>query len=494
MTIARQFVQVGARRVLVRHAGRGPAVVLVHQSPQNSRSMEPWIERLAASHAVFAPDTPGYGHADPLPLAAPTIADYAEALAELLDALGLQRVLLLGMHTGAAIAVQLALERPGRVAALVCDGLSLFDDAERRALLAGYLPPFEPTWDGGHLRWMHARMREQHLYFPWCDGTRAARLRYPLPTAERVHAGVLDMLDAGDGYRVGYRAAFQHQPAAALAGLQVPTLMAYRAGDVLAPHAPRCPALPPPSRVAVLADEAALNAEATALFDATAAQADVVDSAQRVAPSAARTRRLVGAGGIAWSFQIAAGPDAEAPATLALSDIGQPAELPSANGLRIAVDWPGHGASLVAAGADLAMPALAAALHAALVAWLPPHEAVALQARGAGTVLARHLAQRLGTRCVSVQATEPPPASPQARAHFLQSLPTLVPDAHGGALLAAWDWARLSQLYDPWQPPTATAALDMPAPDPHRLHLRVREMLRAGPLHAALWHAALHEG
>lgn len=493
MTIGRQFVQVGTRRVLVRHAGQGPAVVLVHQSPQNSRAMQPWIERLAARHAVFAPDTPGYGHADPLPLAEPVIADYAAALADLLDALGLQRVLLLGMHTGAAIALQLALDRPERVAALVCDGLSLFDAAECRALLAGYLPPFEPSWDGGHLRWLHARMREQHLYFPWHDGTRAARLRYPLPTPERVHAGVMDVLDAGDGYRLAYRAAFQHQPAAALAGLQVPTLLAYRRGDVLAPHAARCPALPAPSRMAVLADEGELATGTMALFDAQAAGADVVASGPRVQAACSATRRLSARGGIEWSLLLAPGRAADAPATLALGDIGQPAELPAGAGLglRIAVEWPGHGASLVEADADLSMPALAAALHAALDDALPDHPPIALQARGAGTVLARHLAQRLGARCVAVQCDAVPPASPQARAHFLQSLPVLVPDAHGGAVLAAWDWARLSQLYDPWQPPTAAAALDVPAPDPQRLHRQVREMLRAGPLHAALWRSAL---
>ena len=32
--VARQFVQVGARRVLLRHAGQGPAVLLIHQSPR----------------------------------------------------------------------------------------------------------------------------------------------------------------------------------------------------------------------------------------------------------------------------------------------------------------------------------------------------------------------------------------------------------------------------------------------------------------------------
>lgn len=493
MKVQRQFVQVGARRVMVRHAGRGPAVVLVHQSPQSSRALLPWIERLAAQYAVFAPDTPGFGHSDPLPLAAPSITDYAEALAELLGALGLQRVLVFGMHTGAAIATQLALAHPQHVAGLVTDGLSLFDAEECASLLAHYVPPFEPQWDGSHLRWLFARLREQHLFFPWYDGRRAARLRYPLPAPERVHADVLDLLDAGDGYRAAYRAAFQYAPRGALPSLQVPALLAWRAGDVLAPHAPRCPALPAASRAAVLmGGEGELVKCTDNHFAACAAGATVADAAASMAAAPAATRRIVAAGGVEWAFHLAPGGDA--PARLSLGDIGQPAAVPeSGAGPRIAVELPGHGASLAAAELDVAMPRLAAALHEALAALLPATAPLELQAQGAGAVLARHLARALGARCTALQTAGLPPADAAARRHFLQQLPALTPDAQGGHLLAAWDWARQSQLFDPWQPATAAGVLDAPAPDPQRLHEHVREVLRAGPLHAALWRAALDE-
>ena len=201
-----QFVQVGERRVFVRHAGRGPALVVLHQSPQSSASMQPWFERFAATHAVFAPDTPGFGRSDPLPRAQPTVPDLAQALGELLQALGLQRVLLYGVHSGAAIAARLALDQPQRVAGLVCDGLSGFTTDERQPLLDGYLPPFEPSFDGGHLLWLWARVREQYLFFPWHHGSAAARILYPAMPAAALHADVMDLLDEGDGYRAGYRA------------------------------------------------------------------------------------------------------------------------------------------------------------------------------------------------------------------------------------------------------------------------------------------------
>ncbi len=489
----RQFVQVGGRRVQVRHAGRGPAVVLVHQSPQSSLAMLPWIERLAPHYAVFAPDTPGFGHSDPLSLSAPSIADYADALRELLDALGLQRVLVFGMHTGAAIATQLALAHSGRVAGLVTDGLSLFDTDECANLLARYVPPFEPQWDGGHLRWLFARMREQHLFFPWFDGARPARLHYPLPAPERVHAGVMDVLDAGDGYRAAYRAAFQYAPLAALTTLQVPALLAWRAGDVLAAHAPRCPALPANATVALLmgGEDELVNC-ADRVFAEAAAQATMADAALSVAAAPAATRRIAVGAGIEWAFHLA--PGADGPAQLAIGDIGRPAGLPTGGaGTRVAVDLPGQGASGAAPLQGLSMATLASALHEALAALLPASTAIALHAHGGGAALAAPLAQQLGARCAGLHTQGLPPADPAARRHFLQQLPRLTPDAQGAHLLAAWDWARQSQLFDPWQPATAAGVLDAPAPDPQRLHVHVREVLRAGPLHAALWRAALDE-
>ena len=231
-TIREQFVQVHERHVFVRYAGRGPALLLLHQSPQNSRALIPWIERLAQSYAVFAPDTPGFGFSDPLPLAQPTIPDYAAALDALLEKMGIDRVLVYGVHTGAVTALRFALDYPNRVAALVCDGYARFDAAERQSLLGDYLPPFEPKWDGSHLLWLFARFREQNLFFPWNTPTQAARLAYPLPSTDKLHSDVMDVLDAGDGYRVGYRAPFLYDDPTAAARLTVPSMIFYRAEDV----------------------------------------------------------------------------------------------------------------------------------------------------------------------------------------------------------------------------------------------------------------------
>jgi pimeloyl-ACP methyl ester carboxylesterase len=134
-TVTSQFIDVAGRRVLVRHAGSGPALVLLHQSPQTSRSLIPWIERLSKHYAVIAPDTPGFGFSDPLALSQPTIPDYAAALNLLMEKLGIGRALIFGVHTGAVTALRFSLDYPGRVAGLVCDGYARFNTDERQKLL-----------------------------------------------------------------------------------------------------------------------------------------------------------------------------------------------------------------------------------------------------------------------------------------------------------------------------------------------------------------------
>jgi pimeloyl-ACP methyl ester carboxylesterase len=492
--IGTQFVQVGERRVFVRHAGRGPAVLLVHQSPENSSSLLPWFESLASRFAVFAPDTPGFGLSDPLPLAQPTIPDLAAALGRLIEALNIGPVLLYGVHTGAAIAARLARDEPARVAALVCDGLSAFTAAERRPLLDGYLPPFEPVWDGTHLVWLWARMREQKLFFPWQAGTAAARIPYPLPSAQTIHKEAMELLDAGDGYRAGYRAPLLYEHGAAgAAQIGVPTALLYRKADVLRPHLERLPPLPPQVQAREVADADTLMRETLRHFQRHAGAAATVAAEAAVQGAAAPGRRIVQAGALRLAFWCAEG-DAEQ-TELTLPDIGTPATLavdraPGARALTL--EWPGHGAS----GGCKPQHIEGGALLADLVQALDTLgvQTLRLRARGGAAALAALLAQRLGPRCTALELADPLPLNAAESAQFLSTLPSLLPDANGSHFIAAWNWARLRHLFWPWlmaDAPDAQAAIEAAAPPPRRVHGDVVEMLRAPHEWPALWRAAL---
>jgi pimeloyl-ACP methyl ester carboxylesterase len=489
-----QFVQVGERRVFVRCAGSGPAVVLVHQSPESSVSLLPWFDTLGRGFAVFAPDTPGFGLSDPLPLAQPTIPDLAEALGRLLDALGLHKVLLYGVHTGAAIAARLARDRPALVAALVCDGLSAFTAEERRPLLDGYLPPFEPAWDGTHLLWLWARMREQKLFFPWQAGTAAARIPYPLPTPQQIHKEAMELLDAGDGYRAGYRAPLLYEHGAAgAAQIEVPAALLYRRADVLRPHLDRLPALPPNVAAREVADADALAVQTLALFQHHAAFAAAVDSTAAVAGAAAPGRRVVTTPLGPLAFWCAGPlPSSAAVVDLVIGEPGVPAAIPPSRApgaSMLAIELPGHGATprwpVAAIDSGAWLGAVIAALDALGVCSLRVHG----EAGGAG--LARALAAGLQTRCIALSTAAEPALDAPGRARFLAGLPALEPVASGAHFIEAWNWARLRRLFEPGREPDAAAALRVAAPPPRRVHGEVVEMLRAGDNFAALWRAAL---
>ena len=425
------------------------------------------------------------------PPSQPTIPDLARALGALLRALGLDRVLLYGVHTGASIAARLAQDQPERIAGLVCDGLALFTDEERQPLLDGYLPPFEPVWDGSHLLWLWARLREQTLFFPWHLSTARARMVYPMATTQKVHADALDLLAAGDGYRAGYRAPllYEHSRSGA-ATLTVPAHLLYREGDVLRPHLERHAALPAQVQACAVADAQALAKRMDEVFDGLAPQATVVDAEEQVADAACPWHRRIEVAGGALGFLCA--PVRGVVTELAIGDIGMQARLPgelAATQPALALELPGHGASDRRPSEDLEPDRLAAAVVHALDRLLV--DDVRIRAAGGACALAAALADRLGPRCVELVLADPLQLDEAESARFLSALPALEPCASGAHLIEAWNWARQSKLFWPWMQPDAKAAIVAAAPAPGRVHAEVVEMLRAGPNWRGAWQAAL---
>ncbi len=109
----------GAGAVSYREAGAGPVLVLLHGIGSQSGSWVRQIEALAPRFRVVAWDAPGYGESDPLPGATPSAADYAAALAALLEALDIEHAVLVASSLGALVAGAFAARWQERVAGLV---------------------------------------------------------------------------------------------------------------------------------------------------------------------------------------------------------------------------------------------------------------------------------------------------------------------------------------------------------------------------------------
>lgn len=116
---ALRLVQLPGSTQAIREAGRGPAIVLLHGIGSGAAS---WLQvalQLSASARVIAWDAPGYGLSSPLPMPAPKAVDYARRLLHLLDALQIERCVLVGHSLGALTAVALGSSAGQRASRLV---------------------------------------------------------------------------------------------------------------------------------------------------------------------------------------------------------------------------------------------------------------------------------------------------------------------------------------------------------------------------------------
>jgi len=101
-----------------RDAGAGRAILLLHAFPLNSRMWEPQLHALAANARCLAPDLPGFGLSAP-PTNAPSLDDYARLVMGVLETLGVDRVVIVGLSMGGYLAFRLVTELGPRLAGLV---------------------------------------------------------------------------------------------------------------------------------------------------------------------------------------------------------------------------------------------------------------------------------------------------------------------------------------------------------------------------------------
>lgn len=443
----RGFVTVDGRRVLIRRYGSGPAVLVIHGSPQSSRAVEAVCQAIAARGlTAIAPDTPGAGASDPLPLADPESADFARALHRLTETLGLSRVGLYGFHTGAATAATFAALFPQSTAAIVCDGLPAWTEAERARFLADYLAPFEPRWDGSHMAWLWARMEAQTVFFPWHSTDPAERMSMAVSSPEHIHANAMDLLATRDGYRPVYRAAFTFRAEAVVDRLPSTALVACAASDVLAAHLDR-PALA--GRGLVLPDMPSLHAAAAdhlAAYPGDPAPDLPAGGFLTLGEDRLAVQRLSEGAGRPLVMLHDAGGSA--------ADLTAPTGRPV-----IALDLPGHGLSAEGWRGLIDWPVTVRAALNALS--LSDAEITGV---GAGSVLASVLsgAEPMPCRVLGV----PDPA------------PSLSPEWDGAHLIRAFRIASWERLFDPWYRRDPAYRIHRPSDLP-TVHARAVSLLRA---------------
>lgn len=97
----------------------GPTLVLLHAFPLDRHMWRPQLAALAGTARVIAPDLPGFGKS-PLPPEPWSVDSAADAVAGLLDTLGLSgRVVVGGLSMGGYVAMAFARRFPERLAGLI---------------------------------------------------------------------------------------------------------------------------------------------------------------------------------------------------------------------------------------------------------------------------------------------------------------------------------------------------------------------------------------
>jgi pimeloyl-ACP methyl ester carboxylesterase len=196
--------------------GGSPVYVLLHQVPWSHVYYARAQAELAKNGIEsIAFDTPGYG-LSAKPAQAPGIADYGAALFEAMRSLELGSVVLVGHHTGATLAVEIARVQPDAVRRLVLHGLPIYTASEADARLAA--PHWDQTLkrDGSHLaeRWLALSNRVSG-------------------SAESLHWSVLSLFLAGEQEWFGHHAVFRYTMADSLKALRVPATVLSNPDDLL---------------------------------------------------------------------------------------------------------------------------------------------------------------------------------------------------------------------------------------------------------------------
>jgi pimeloyl-ACP methyl ester carboxylesterase len=132
-----RFGQLHVRTAFPATGGFDEQVTLfcLHPEQSSSRMFVRFLSQIADVRSVYAPDLPGRGESDPSP--ASSIADAAGAISDLANDLRLRQIDLLGVHTGAAVAMELAAARPELVRKLVLVGIPTAARAGLAALPSG---------------------------------------------------------------------------------------------------------------------------------------------------------------------------------------------------------------------------------------------------------------------------------------------------------------------------------------------------------------------
>ena len=236
---SRRYADVKSGRIAFFEKGQGPVALFVHGVPLNGYHWRHIIDRVQHRRRCIAVDLMGLGYSEIAPEQDVSFTAQARVLADVMDALGIEKVDLVGNDSGGAIAQIFAAHYPERLTSIVLTNCDVHDgwpppqvlpimEHARKGTLA---PIFQPMLDCPDLaRARYARGESVPLFRSYADSSVLTNdvirlyLQPLLSSPQRIEAFQRYWLGFDNSHTVAIHSA--------LKALQVPTLIVWGLQDI----------------------------------------------------------------------------------------------------------------------------------------------------------------------------------------------------------------------------------------------------------------------
>lgn len=216
----RGFVDTPEGQIHYRTEGEGSPLLALHQVPMSSSEFNNTLPILGQNFWAIAIDFPLFGDSYKTTYE-PEIADFTKAVLNCMDCLDIEKAHIVGHHTGACVAVELATQHPARVEKLVLSGCPSWSHEEGLKWIdSGIYKELSITPDGWFMR---------HIWEFTME-------RIPEDRMDAAYELALDYMKAGIRAEEGHRAAFSYDILPKLSMVNQPTLVMCGDKDLLFPH------------------------------------------------------------------------------------------------------------------------------------------------------------------------------------------------------------------------------------------------------------------
>jgi pimeloyl-ACP methyl ester carboxylesterase len=209
IVVQRGFANTPEGQIHYAMVGHGKPVLFLHQTPRSWDEYRDVLPLIGKKYWAIAMDTVGFGDSYK-PEKKGSIEEYARGVIGFLDAMSIDRVSIVGHHTGGVIAVEVAASYPERVDKLVLSSTPYVDAEDREQRKTR--PPIDEVEfkeDGSHLMELWRR----RLPF------------YPKNLPDLLTRFIIDALKVGERMEEGHRAVGNYKMEDKVHLVKAPTLV-----------------------------------------------------------------------------------------------------------------------------------------------------------------------------------------------------------------------------------------------------------------------------